>query len=145
MTESHIIQHNSTTTTTVLLYCTVLSVYSKVRTVVQNLQRKKYVKLFESDQVKSYEVVLLGFLTITILGFYMYIRDQYIGMIIRGRSGKIKVTLSISYYIYIILLLYNTHDGWGKERWMNRHALQEMHGKMKVLVYIIYNVIIIRY
>ena len=54
---------------------------------------------------------------------------------IRSGSGKMKVTLLINYYIHnVILLLYNTHDGSGKERWMiqladhgamDRHALQE--------------------
>jgi len=36
-------------------------------------------------------------------------------IIVRSRSGKIKVMLSISYNSYIILLLCNTHDGSGKD------------------------------
>ena len=47
------------------------------------------------------------------------------GMIIRSRSGKIKVTLSINYHIYKTLLLYNSYDESGKERWMIKAMVQE--------------------
>jgi len=92
-------------------------------------------KVKSSSEVK---VVLWGFVKIIILWWKLWnsegAMDQ--GAIdIRSRSGKMKVTLLINYYIHnIIILLYNTHDGSGKERWkvqvtdhgaMDWHALQE--------------------
>jgi hypothetical protein len=53
------------------------------------------------DEVKSYEVVLLGFFIIIKLSIIEgAIREQWMDIIIMGRCGKMKVL--INYNIYII-------------------------------------------